>query len=132
MQTRSIKETIQARYSCRSYVKANIDKTVVGKLSEFIKKNNQCPFNSNPRFILESARDGDDIALKDLGTYGFVKKPVGVHYRRGERIGKKPGGFRVCNGKNNTLRHGTRPRLMLAWRELQQKRIFRQDKDTGA
>jgi hypothetical protein len=82
MQTRSIKETIQSRQSCRSYVKANIDKTVAGKLNEFIKKNSQCLFHSNHRFVTVhgSNKPTDKSPVKPASPGGTTGSVQGVHF----------------------------------------------------
>ncbi len=68
-----VAEIIRMRRSCRNYV----DRPITGELREgierFITLNAEGPFQTSNRFHLIAAAPGDTEALRDLGTYGFIK-----------------------------------------------------------
>lgn len=66
-------DIIQRRSSCRSYTGAVLDPAVQTEMETFLSGVNQGPFGSRLRFSLAAAEPGDNAALKELGTYGFIK-----------------------------------------------------------
>ncbi|MFL7794644.1 MAG: nitroreductase family protein [Anaerolineae bacterium] len=70
-------ELIQQRFSCRDYSKAPIEAKKQKLLAEFIAANQTGPFGSPTRFELAAATEADRKALRGLGTYGFIKNPMG-------------------------------------------------------
>ena len=70
-------EIIKQRYSCRSYQGIPLEEATLKELELFINSNTKRPFNTDIRFKLVSAAEGDSHALRGLGTYGFIKNPAG-------------------------------------------------------
>jgi len=72
-----ITETINRRFSCRTY----IDKPIPDKkrilLEKLISEKTTGPFNTTPRFQLIAADEKAHDTLKGLGTYGFIKGASG-------------------------------------------------------
>ncbi len=66
-------DSIQSRYSCRSYNGLVIEKSSQGKIENFIGENTDSPFGSKTRFVVLAGTEKDKDILKGLGTYGFVK-----------------------------------------------------------
>ncbi len=75
--TEPITEVMKRRYSCRSYTGEAIDEEKKGTLEAFMAENGAGPFGARPRFELLAAGPGDLDALKDLGTYGFIRGASG-------------------------------------------------------
>jgi nitroreductase len=75
--TKPATEIIKQRYSCRSYKEEQLDDTMKNNMERFITENRSCPFNSAIRFKFVSSEKGDSEALKELGTYGFIRNPAG-------------------------------------------------------
>lgn len=75
--TKQLKEElIIKRYSCRSYIDSALSETDINGIKKIISLNQTGPFESEIRFVLTAAVAGDSSALKDLGTYGFIKNPA--------------------------------------------------------
>jgi nitroreductase len=75
--TKQISDLIRERYSCRTYSGAPIE---IGRLKLLVNFSNSCqvgPFGSTTRFKVVAASEGDDKALKGLGTYGFINNAPG-------------------------------------------------------
>jgi nitroreductase len=75
--SKPITEIIKQRFSCRDYLKTPIDVEKQERLAEFIAANQTGPFGSPTRFGLTAATEADQKALRGLGTYGFIKNPMG-------------------------------------------------------
>jgi nitroreductase len=73
----SITAVIRQRFSCRNYLDLPIEAEKQEKLLDFINGLPPGPFGSHPRFKLVAATKEDNIALKGLGTYGFIRNPDG-------------------------------------------------------
>jgi nitroreductase len=71
--TRPITELVRQRYSCRSYSNQPIQTEVRKKLADFARSLHTGPLGNRSRFELVASSDGDQSALKKLGTYGFIK-----------------------------------------------------------
>jgi nitroreductase len=74
---KAITDIIRKRYSCRTYSTTLIEKDLKDRLEQLLAASPAGPFGSRPRFSLITATDEDRDALKDLGTYGFIKNPAG-------------------------------------------------------
>ena len=74
---RSIREIIKARYSCRAYREEPIEPDTQRQLGDFISSHQSGPFDSPTRFELIAADDASREALRNLGTYGFIRDPAG-------------------------------------------------------
>jgi nitroreductase len=70
-------ETIQQRYSCRTYEKKPIAPEHAGQLRAFLAVIKTGPLGTPLRFELAAVSEEDRGALKGLGTYGFIKDPAG-------------------------------------------------------
>jgi nitroreductase len=68
----SIKETIRARESWRTYLKEDINESILNDFSNFIDNLEKSPFdNSKPRFKILSLEDSAEI--NKFATYGMIK-----------------------------------------------------------
>lgn len=72
-----VTDLIWKRYSCRTYSARPVEKNLKDQLEQFVATSPAGPFGSRPRFEIITATDEDRNALKDLGTYGFIKNPTG-------------------------------------------------------
>jgi len=72
-----ITDLIQQRYSCRTYLDQPLSAEQRELLVEFLADLPAGPFGGKPRFELVAAREGDATALKQLGTYGFIRGAQG-------------------------------------------------------
>lgn len=75
--TRPVSELVRERFSCRSYLRKPIDEAAQSRLRAFLGDPGPAPFGSPTRFGLLAAKDGDEQALRGLGTYGMIKNPRG-------------------------------------------------------
>jgi hypothetical protein len=73
--TTPIVETIQRRYSCRTYSSQQINESIKNQLTHFFRKKRTSPFSGNTRFELLESIEIDKSEWKKLGTYGFIKGP---------------------------------------------------------
>lgn len=73
----SVFELIRQRHSCRTYAGTPISPDLIDPLEKLIASPQGCPFGSGPRFQLVTATKLDPLALRQLGTYGFIKNPAG-------------------------------------------------------
>jgi len=72
-----VKEIIEQRFSCRSYLEMPIAEGERRQLADFIAAHQTGPFGSPTRFALIAATEAESEALRGLGTYGFIKRPAG-------------------------------------------------------
>jgi len=72
-----ITDIIRKRHSCRTYSTRPVEKDLKDQLEQLLADSPAGPFGSRSRFELITATDEDRDALKDLGTYGFIKDPAG-------------------------------------------------------
>lgn len=70
-------EIIKKRYSCRTYSQTPIKTEHRQRLADLFSENQTGPFGTPLRFQLITATKQDHEALKDLGTYGFIKGATG-------------------------------------------------------
>lgn len=75
--TQPITDIIRQRFSCRSYQEEPIPAEKRRQLQDFIGALPNGPFGSRPSFFLVAADREDSHALKDLGTYGFIRGATG-------------------------------------------------------
>ena len=73
----TVRELIDRRYSCRTYLPAPIPDDTRRRLIDYMAATTTGPFGSRARFGLIAASPGDRDALKRLGTYGFIKGATG-------------------------------------------------------
>ncbi len=72
-----IEQLIKQRFSCRNYLNQPIEEQTRRKLADYAASLQAGPFGARMRFELVAAREQDMKALKDLGTYGFIKGATG-------------------------------------------------------
>jgi len=72
-----IEQLVKQRFSCRSYLSQSIEEQTRRKLADYAASLQTGPFGARMRFELVAAREQDQKALKDLGTYGFIKGATG-------------------------------------------------------
>ncbi len=72
-----ITDLIRQRFSCRSYLEQPISAEKRQQLKDFIGALPNGPSGSHPSFFLVAADREDSHALKDLGTYGFIRGATG-------------------------------------------------------
>lgn len=75
--SKSVSELIKQRYSCRTYEEKPIEEALQSQLADYLAKNTDGPFESDVRFQLTAATEGDRRALRGLGTYGYIKGATG-------------------------------------------------------
>ena len=75
--TKPITDIIRKRFSCRTYLETPIPAEKRQNLRGFIESLPNGPFGGQPHFSLVAADKQDSRALKDLGTYGFIKDATG-------------------------------------------------------
>jgi len=73
----NIAELIQKRYSCRTYKTTPISEPDIQALQVFIGELPTGPRSNKIRLKIVAAEKDDSQLLKGLGTYGFIKNPVG-------------------------------------------------------
>ena len=73
----TVRELIDRRYSCRTYLPEPIPDDARRRLAEYMAAMTTGPLGSTARFGLIAASPGDRDALKRLGTYGFIKGATG-------------------------------------------------------
>jgi nitroreductase len=73
MSEKSITDIIRQRFSCRAYAKKPLDPATRARLTEYIAALENPPFGTPMRFVLAASDPDDQQALKDLGTYGFIR-----------------------------------------------------------
>ena len=72
-----VNQLIRKRFSCRTYETKPINELHLAELEDFAGKCQTGPLGSKSRFKIVASREGDGQSLKGLGTYGFIKNPVG-------------------------------------------------------
>lgn len=72
-----VSQLIRKRFSCRTYVTKPINEVHLTELEGFANICQTGPLGSKSRFKIVASREGDNHTLKGLGTYGFIKNPVG-------------------------------------------------------
>jgi nitroreductase len=72
-----IEELIKQRFSCRSYLSQPVEERTRQRLVDYAAALQTGPFGAQMRFELVAAREKDQKALKNLGTYGFIKGATG-------------------------------------------------------
>ena len=72
-----MRELIDRRYSCRTYLPEPIGEEERRRLTEYMAQTTAGPLGSRVRFGLIAAAPDDREALKRLGTYGFIKGATG-------------------------------------------------------
>lgn len=70
-------QLIRKRFSCRTYDTNPISEAHLDSLIQFADDCRLGPLGSRPHFKIVASREGDSQALRGLGTYGFIKNPVG-------------------------------------------------------
>jgi hypothetical protein len=75
--THPISETIQQRFSCRTYLKQPIDEHSRLRLEAYTAAQRIGPLGGEARFEIIAGKDDDLKELKSLGTYGFIKGATG-------------------------------------------------------
>jgi hypothetical protein len=75
--SKPITEVIQQRFSCRTYLDRPIEKQKRQQLRQFASSAQMGPFGTHARFDLVAATDDDRKALRELGTYGFIRGATG-------------------------------------------------------
>jgi nitroreductase len=73
----SVTDLIERRYSCRSYAETPIAAPARRELAAYLSAHTTGPFGSTVRLALIAATEGDRQSLKGLGTYGFIRNPMG-------------------------------------------------------
>ena len=73
----TVRELIDRRYSCRTYLPAPIPGDTRRQLVDYMAAATVGALGSTARFGLIAASPGDRDALKRLGTYGFIKGATG-------------------------------------------------------
>jgi nitroreductase len=77
MHKQPITDLIRKRFSCRTYLDQPIEQDVRLKLEEFVSRGTPGPLGTRPRFELVAATQGDNKALRGLGTYGLIRGATG-------------------------------------------------------
>lgn len=73
---KSVAELVQERTSWRRYTSQPIPVEKLDELQSFLTKLPRPPFETPLRFTIATATAEDPQALKDLGTYGFIRNPA--------------------------------------------------------
>lgn len=68
-------QTIQKRYSVRTYKDKAVEENTIKKVQQYLKSVTKGPLGSDLRFQIVDATNYDPGELKALGTYGFIKGP---------------------------------------------------------
>ncbi len=72
-----VEKTINKRHSCRTYRKEYLKENDAEKIRNMVQGTHIGPLASRIRFTLVAASEENTRALKELGTYGFIKNPAG-------------------------------------------------------
>lgn len=73
----SIADVIRRRFSCRTYLSRPIEVELKERIEEYIASLSEGPFGTQARFEFVQASKNDQLSLKRLGTYGFIKGATG-------------------------------------------------------
>lgn len=72
-----VTEIIRRRFSCRSYLNLPIEGQTRQLLADLAASLRVGPLGTPVRYMLIATTESDRRALRGLGTYGFVKNPMG-------------------------------------------------------
>jgi nitroreductase len=72
-----VEELVKQRFSCRSYLSQPVEEQTRQRLADYAAALQTGPFGAQMRFELVAAHEKDQKALKNLGTYGFIKGAAG-------------------------------------------------------
>ncbi len=72
-----VEELIKQRFSCRSFLSQPVKEQTRQRLIDYAAALQRGPFGTQMRFELVAAHEKDQKALKNLGTYGFIKGATG-------------------------------------------------------
>lgn len=75
--SKPVTELIRQRTSCRTYEKQVIGAQALGRIEQALQEIPPGPFGGKTRIAFVAASEGDEAALKGLGTYGVIKDPAG-------------------------------------------------------
>lgn len=75
--SRPVTEAIEQRFSCRNYLNVPIEAQKQQQLADVSDTISTGPFGSPTRFGLLAATEANRKTLQGLGTYGFIKNPMG-------------------------------------------------------
>ena len=75
--SKPITEIISERFSCRTFLEEPIRHEARRRLVGFMSSTTTGPLGNRARFELVAATEQDREALRDLGTYGFIKGATG-------------------------------------------------------
>ncbi len=73
----SVTDLIKRRHSSRTFASIRLSDHVIEKIEMFLNMHEEGSFHTPLRFRLLAATEGDPQALRQLGTYGFIKNPAG-------------------------------------------------------
>ena len=73
----SVAEIIPSRFSCRTYHNQPIELDIRDQLNKYVSSIQKGPFGTGARFELVEATQADQMSLRRLGTYGFIKGATG-------------------------------------------------------
>jgi hypothetical protein len=91
--SKPVTELIRARTSVRTYAARPLDAADEKRLRDFLGGLPSGPFGTRPRFKLIAAREGDEDALRGLGTYGMIRHAAGFVVGAMDRTGGRPEDF---------------------------------------
>jgi hypothetical protein len=109
--TQSIEQLVIQRFSCRTYRNQPLEEQTRLRLADYATSLHTGPLGARMRFELVAAREQDQKALKNLGTYGFIKGATGFIIGVIKDDGKNLEDFGYLMEK-------------LAWRYFYQKQFF--------
>lgn len=69
-------QLIRQRHSCRTYQQRPLEKSDLAALERFAEEWKVGPLGNPVRYHIAAASPADSTALKNLGTYGFIKDPT--------------------------------------------------------
>ena len=72
-----VDQIIRQRFSCRTYATKPIAEETRQRLQAFMATRTAGPLGAPVRFELVAATEQDASALKNLGTYGFIRGATG-------------------------------------------------------
>ncbi len=81
-------DLVRDRTSCRTYEKRILESETLGRIRQIVREVRPGPFGSSIRLLLSASAEGDEQALRGLGTYGVIRNPAGFvigAVRPGER-----------------------------------------------
>jgi len=75
--SKPVLDLVSSRTSCRTYEKRMLETETAGRIRRFMSEIPPGPFGSSIRLLLSASAEGDEQALKGLGTYGVIQNPAG-------------------------------------------------------